>query len=233
MHRDEAETEQHYIKLMGPDLGALFFRCWKECTLLHLKWREFLILYGTSQERVDLLNKSGSAFFAWLHSWLWESLVLQLCRITDPPQSAGKPNMTVQRLPDLVAAALKPDVETAVAQLKDASEFARQIRNLQIGHNDLALMMGHENARSLPKPTKEDFQRALVLLAALLNRVESHYSRSSSSTSFDNAVPLLGNADKLLDVLGDGVAVEDERRRRMLLGEPMPEYLKERKKRPV
>jgi hypothetical protein len=53
---DEARTL--YIEKMGEQLGAQFHALWQEVALLHLRWAEFVELFGTKRSRVDLLNHS-------------------------------------------------------------------------------------------------------------------------------------------------------------------------------
>ena len=61
---------------------------------------EFERLFGDA-EHVELLNLVGGAFFADVQRILWDDQLLRLTRLTDPPRTAGKDNLTVKRLPDL------------------------------------------------------------------------------------------------------------------------------------
>jgi hypothetical protein len=40
------ENLQHYNETMGADLGSVFHRLLNDCTWLHLKWNEFVELFG-------------------------------------------------------------------------------------------------------------------------------------------------------------------------------------------
>lgn len=106
-----AQVHQGYVKAMGPELGDLFFRLSNECVSLHWKWEEFVSLFGTSPERISLLNKSAGAFFRIVQDTLWENVLLHIARLMDPPQSVGKDNLCLRRLLALVAAPIRPDVE--------------------------------------------------------------------------------------------------------------------------
>ena len=66
---------------------------------LHLKWSEYVALFGVSQSRVDLLNASARGFFALLESSLWTDLILHLCALTDDPEVGRRQTLTVRRLP--------------------------------------------------------------------------------------------------------------------------------------
>jgi hypothetical protein len=58
-HLTSDEVRQNYIATMGDDLGGQFNRLHNECAWLHLKWSEYVALFGVSQSRMDLLNASA------------------------------------------------------------------------------------------------------------------------------------------------------------------------------
>lgn len=53
------EVEQKYVELMGCDLGPVYYRLQAECTLLNSTWRQFIELFATSEERVEVLKWSA------------------------------------------------------------------------------------------------------------------------------------------------------------------------------
>ena len=65
-----------------------------------VRLKEFEQLFGNTV-RVDLLNRVGGAFFADVQQIFWDDVLLQMTRLTDPPQTRGKDNLTIQRLPEL------------------------------------------------------------------------------------------------------------------------------------
>ena len=210
------EVAKRHLAAMGSELGPLFTHCRNECAWLHIKWREYLALFGTNEKRVDLLNQAASSFFAMLQDSLWEDLLLHLCRVTDPPQSAGKDTLTVQRIANLVPEPLRSELQPLLADLLSKREFARDWRNRQIAHTDLALAVG-KNAKPLERATTKSFTDVLAALVALLNKVEWHYTKSS--TAYGDLAPLSG-AEGLLHVLYCGVEAENDRRERIRAGRP-------------
>ena len=213
--RTAEETEDAYMAAMGDELGTLFYHCWNECAWLHMKWGEYVVLFGTSEERVQLLNRAAPAFFKMIQDSLWEDLLLHLCRLTDPPQSVGKDNLTVQRLPGLVADEIRSEVSEAIERLHGRSEFARDWRRRHIAHRDLALALG-KTASPLAVASRAGFKKALASLTAVLNVVERHYQ--DATTAYGMVAPL-GNAETLLYVLQDGLDAEEARSRRLESGE--------------
>lgn len=69
-------------------------------------------------------------------------MLLHIARLTDPPKSAGKSNLTVQRLTSAID---HPDTKFAVAELITKaqldSEFCRDWRNRRLAHRDLHLAL--------------------------------------------------------------------------------------------
>ncbi len=62
-HLTDEEVRRNHIVKMGDELGSQFNRLSNECTWLHLKWSEYVALYGVKPSRVDLLNASAGGFF--------------------------------------------------------------------------------------------------------------------------------------------------------------------------
>ena len=82
-----AEVEE----VMGPDLGPLFYALYNEVAWVHATFHEYRQLYGTSKQRVDLLNETAPFFFLVLEGVLWRDILMHINRLTDPPEHA--PNL--------------------------------------------------------------------------------------------------------------------------------------------
>src|SRR5262245_32886205 len=119
-----AEWQAQTLAIMPGVLGPLVCELREEVVWAHLKWNEYQELY--SLETIPLLNATAPTFFADLQVTLWESLLLCLCRLTDPPLSAGKPTLTLRRLPDAIPdAPLRASVQALVDAAANATRFAR------------------------------------------------------------------------------------------------------------
>ena len=213
------EIEQRYVAAMGPDLGAVQAWLWNECTWLHLKWNEYVTLFGTNPSRIDLLNRAGGAFVRVIQDSLFEDVLLHICRLTDPPKSAGRDNLTVERLPQLVEQSVRRAVGQRLDQVQAASQFARDWRNRHIGHIDLALAL-RLRAKPLEPASRLGVKVALEAIAALLNEVENHYG--TGAVAYD-MVDDLGGAESLLSMVRDGLDARAEEVRRLKAGELSPE----------
>ncbi|SRR6266571_2593078 len=221
-YKTPEEVEQQYVDSMGAELGRVFHELGNECSWLHWKWGEYVTLFGSKPERIDLLNAASGAFFRIVQDCLWEDTLLHIARLTDPPESAGnKKNLTLQRLPPLVVPEVRAKVDALLQDCLAKSEFARDWRKRHIAHRDLQLALS-ENARPLAHASRQTVRQSIESIATLLNGVESHYLHSEVAYEFTSPLP---NAESLLYVLRDGIEVDRQRRKRLESGNIEPEDL--------
>ncbi len=214
------DAKRRYIALMGSDLGALFHALWNELAWLYAKWEEYVELFGTKPSRLDLLNRAAGYFFRVVQDSLWEDSLLHIARLTDSPSSAGKSNLSVRRLPDLIN---DPDAKRKVEELVKValvkSDFCRDWRNRRIAHRDLNLALD-EGIEPLQPASRATVREALDALSDVLNAVTQHFE--DSTTSFEGVGNRRG-AHSLLFVIDDGLRMEKERRHRFEKGDYRPE----------
>ena len=219
-YRSSDEVRAENVAKMGARLGTVYHALTNECTWLHLKWREYTQLFGTSRERVDLLNTAAGSFFRIVQDVMWEDLLLHIARLADPPKSAGKENLTIRALPGLIDnAALRSEVERALDLAVERSAFARDWRKRHIAHRDLALAVD-DGASPLQAASQAQVTSALESIGDVLNRVELHFSGGTVAYEFADT---LQGAEALLYVLRDGVGVDRSRRERLRSGRPTEE----------
>lgn len=130
---------QRNIAVMGEELGKQHTALIQEVTTLHLYWKEFLELFGTSDKRIDRLNRSAPGFFRMVQGQQFETNTMHIARLTDKSNLFGKDNLTISNLPNLVDASLKDELTKRVEEAKYKCRFARDFRNRQFAHNDLLL----------------------------------------------------------------------------------------------
>ncbi len=112
------EVERHHIEAMGEDLGPLYHALWNELAWLYSKWHEYVELFGTKSSRIDLLNRAAGRFFRIVQDTFWEDSLLHIARLTDRPTTAGKENLTIRRLQDLIE---DEDLKSRVSNPVDAA----------------------------------------------------------------------------------------------------------------
>ena len=97
------QVRKEHLDKLGPQLGPIFSELRDDLAWLQVKWGEYRELYGTSPERIDLMNSAAGLFFRILQDTLWEDALLHLCRLTDPAVMGNKQNLSINALPELCA----------------------------------------------------------------------------------------------------------------------------------
>lgn len=204
-----------HITKLGPKLGPVYNVLWSDFASLSAKWQEFLAMFGSDPERVALLNSAAGFFFRIVQDALWKDVLLHLCRLTDPPQSVGKSNLTLQALPQLISdPALSAALEPLIAQAVKATEFARDWRNRRISHRDKALAL-RSGAQPLTPAGNAQVSQALSAIHAVLNLISE---RLLQSTLGIDVITLGAGAEALLYVIRDGLEADRTRRMRISNG---------------
>lgn len=204
------ELEKRNIAALGEVAGKQYSLLNNEVAILHLYWKEYVELFSTNQRRVDRLNQTAPGFFRMLQTELFQTNILHLARLTDPPKTGKKENLSLQNLPELVTdAALKNILADLLVVVTEKTEFCRDWRNRRFAHHDLAWATG-TSVIPLETVNKDKFNEALNALANVINAIEGHYFKNF--TSFEH-IAGNGGAATLLYVLGDGVKARERRQK--------------------
>jgi hypothetical protein len=199
MERTADEARAECVDRMGRDLGEIYAALWQEVAGIHSKWAEYLVLYGTRESRVNLLNRAAPRFARLVQDTLWENVVLHIARLTDPPKSMRKSNLSVRSLAQHIDhTETKSEVERLVARAIVESEFCRDWRNRHLAHRDLKLALAR-GAEPLKPGSRQSVRIVLGTLGESLNVVSSHYLSSTTGFEFETDA---GGALSLLYVLG-------------------------------
>lgn len=221
----EQVLEQH-IRDMGTDLGTLYNVLTNEVAWVHAKWAQYQQLYARSPERIALLNEAAGHFFGIIQDALFEDVILHLARLTDPPQSMRKDNLTLCRLPTLIShTQLRAGVTDLVKTAQAACESVREWRNRRLAHRDLSLALATAT-EPLPGISYATIKAALAAMAAVLNYLEGYYW--NSETAYEHILTEGGEADSMVYYLSEGVRIEERRCERLQQGNPIPEDIEPR-----
>ncbi|MFZ0496334.1 MAG: hypothetical protein WBD78_12590 [Methylocella sp.] len=211
--RTAEEAKRNYVEKMGDALGAQFHVLWQEVSWLHIKRTEYVELFGSKPNRVDLLNRAAPAFFSMIQGVFWEDIVLHVARLTDSPKSLGNTNLTIRGLPELVDPTIKETLQGLVDRALNETQFCCDWRNRHIAHRDLELAT-NKSPRPLAAATRKQLNEALGAIASVRNEVQAHYM--DTYTPFEESIGSLGNAVSLLYVLDDGLRAKARRMERRL-----------------
>lgn len=209
---DQAKVE--YVQAMGQDLGETYHMLWQQLALLHTRWNEYVVLFGTSEERFKLVMSAAPKFFSTTQTALWEAVLLHIAKLTDRAITFGRPNLTIQRLVALIPdPSLQQKIQDLVDEALRVCEFARDWRNRHVAHIDLEHALD-STAKPLAPASRLGVRAALKALDAVLNGVAQHYLQSTSF--FDSGVD---DAEHLLYVIYDGQAASRARHERIKTGQ--------------
>ena len=211
-----AANSQHVVA-MGLELGSLFYTLWQHTANAFTLWGEFEALFADSKERINFLNEAALGHFFIVQDVLFESVLLQITRLTCPTETGrgarAQSNITIRSLPALV---MPPhplaDIEAAVIDAVKATAFAMPARHKWIAHLDARTMLD-PSADTFTLGSRAEMNNALDKIATALNAVQIEYE--GSPTIFRTGGPL-GGADQLLYVLANGLKYEKERHRALL-----------------
>ena len=212
---NSSEVKQEHLRKLGPILGRRYNALYNEVAWLHVRWKQYKDLFGTSPSRIAMLNQAAGLFFRFVQEGLWEDTLLHLTRLTDPPKSMGKENLTLQALPPLIEdAEFQKEIVGLVEAAVHATEFARDWRNRRLAHTDLKLAIQH-GAEPLTPASRKSAADAINAVSRVIQRLSEHYFKSD--LVFDVITPA-DDAVSLLYVIRDGLKAEEERRARFKEG---------------
>ena len=215
-HYTPEQAKDHYVAAMGEDLGRIFYALWQDVFWLHNEWDEYLQLFGTKPSRIKLMNDAAPSFFRMIQNELIQMIVLRIARLTDPPRSTGKSNLTIQQLPSRIKhQALFQEVSSLVQSAVTAAEPCRAQRHRRIAHNALDLSLGVPKD-PLPDLTRVNIAAAISRLAQVLDAVSFHYINSRTEFALTSNP---GGALALIRVLNDGIQKRAEKMASLRSGE--------------
>ena len=163
---------------MGDELGHVYHLLWNECALLHMRFEEFVELFGKGQEQIDVMNETAPGFFRSVQDMYWESLLLGLCRFADSWKVAGRETLSLDQLPRLPGAQAVPKLNELVVVARVKVKFAQDWRNRSIAHADLCHALDSA-AQPLASASRANVREALAAIVDVLNAIEGHFMGAS------------------------------------------------------
>lgn len=207
------ESLKEYILDMGEPLGRLFHTLWLDLANAYLIWNEYVVLFGTKQSRIDLMNEAAPRFFNIVQNSLLEGTILYITRLTERKKMRNYKQISIQLLPDMVKdESIIQKLEERIEIAKTNSGFCKDWRDRRIAHRDWNLAFDN-NTTPLEKGSRKKISNALSSIADVLNLVQD------AETMFDKLVgSRLGGAMSLLYIMDDGLKRKEERGQRIRIG---------------
>jgi hypothetical protein len=216
------EAKQNYIAKMGQPLGAQFAELWQQVADLHMKWLEYVELYGTNQKRFDLMHKAAPHFFQMLGDMMYRDTLLHIARLTDKQNNyPPKRRLTLRNLSQLVKdPTIRSQVEVLFVKVEQDAELVRDWRDRAGAHLSLSFALDDPSAPSVMMPSRKQINDMVDGIVALMNAVSAHYNDSQSIFRIGTSA---GGALCLLYVLDSGIRADASRRERLISGKATPE----------
>lgn len=156
----------------------------EEVKWLHGRWKIFRQLFGTSPDRIELLNRSAAAFFRIIQDVLMDSVQLTLSKLADRSQTAGRQNLTLDRLVadinSLGDTALSSELNEILTEYRDRCAQMKNRRNKQLAHYDFDTLL---NAKStpIPGPSREEIENGLEALRRFMNTLQRKFTEAETA----------------------------------------------------
>jgi hypothetical protein len=191
-------------------LADLHWHLEDELTWMHVTWKEYLELFAANDRRIDLINATAPNFFVHYEDMVWRDTMLNLCRVTDPPSSVGKSNLTIRRLAAAVDhAGLKTKVCTEVEAAVKATEFARDWRNRRIAHRSLDLVLNPQ-LKPLANASRRQVEDAFTAIEIPMNSIGTHYE--GVHHDFAGVITAFSGSKALVYFLSSGLEADQVRK---------------------
>ena len=194
-------------------LKDLYSSLCSEVGWIRLQWQMYDTLYGHSEERWNLLNKSAPMFFYMVDYLFIDNFILALSRLGDPANQKIKKqvveNFTLEllllRLGRTTDAALITILEPLLADYRTKCVAIREQRKKRVAHTDFNTKM-QADKHPLPEVSRQKIEAALEAAEDYLNLFENHFSGENCAASHN--ILSADSAHTLLDRLYKAVAYD-------------------------
>ena len=204
MNKDSVTNRFCRAEIYAPHtyIAGYIDRVIENALALFIDWKSFETLFGSGQERVDLLNATATNFAGRLFHIMYDHALLGICRATDGDKVAGKDNVSLRGLQKRLSHTnllSSPDLEKLENLVDDAvvaASFARDWRNRKIAHHDLDLAM-KDNAKPLASATRAKvthvIEKIFKPIVFIRSKVEDVHFAWEMTVVDDGALGLLIN----------------------------------------
>ncbi len=124
------------------ELENAFTMLREQAIILRQTFDTFNFLFSSGPEADSILTKSAAWFFHDLNRMMVEYLILLICRLTDPPETAGKTNLTIPWMTKAICEdhCLGQDIKLEIQRLEkcilDYRTLLKPARNKIVSHID-------------------------------------------------------------------------------------------------
>ncbi len=164
---------------MTQEVKDVFDELVAQVKYLRLRWKMYNQLYGTSEERVDLLNRAAPLFFEVVEQELRYSVILTLSQLTDDVGKGKNQCLSIKRLRNMMDESPRDSIgiDDKINVVDGLIKPLRDHRNRRIAHNDWG-----KRERELPDLCRADITNAIAKVQQLLEEVHGLYFGSGHAS---------------------------------------------------
>jgi hypothetical protein len=203
----------------------LFTRLHNEVIRLSAFWNTFNDLFLKGHARAELLVESGDFFFLLVQEAFLSHIQLTLSKLTDPAESRGFENATLQRLLNDLATPVPEGIQlqASLDRLKAQCLHIRNRRNQELAHFDLGTVAPRATVSRprprIPEPDVAEFAQAIESLHTIMSSIEQYYTNSQTAYSLSVTFQDVG---QLLATLKQGLRYSEMVNQRAIPFEDFP-----------
>lgn len=139
-----------------------------EVLSLHERWIIYRQVYGTNPERIDLVNKAASGFFAISQRVLMNDVQLTLIKLAEESQKNATLGRLVSEVRRTAAGKSSAALSNSLIKLRQSCQKIKDRRDKDIAHFGLSVQLGNK-ASVLPGPSRQEIEEALTELRTFMN----------------------------------------------------------------
>lgn len=183
---------------MPVEIKDVFEALEQEVIWLHLKWQYYRQLFGTSEERIELLNSFAPLFFKVCQDALLDDVILSISRLSDPMKTgergSKKESLSLLRLVNMIAPNdypdLRPVVQSLWGKVDNLCKPFRSHRHQRIAHNNWETV--RSTIELLPGISRQLIEDVLESIQRLMSAISEYFDGSVQSFVIMNPIPLDG-----------------------------------------
>lgn len=203
-HRTAIEALADNQGVLGTKYGLAFHHTCQALWRVSSSWDRYQALFST-QERVELLNRSGGNFWCAIQDMMFEDVLLGLCRLTDPAKMGQNENLSINTLVELDTSKHKSRLRQRAKLATKKANFARTWRDKRIAHNDFEQIT--ELANKLAPATGVKITNTIISIHDVLRWINARH--------FGGDMGLLDMGDRdaieVMAVIADGLRYDELR----------------------
>ena len=189
-----------------PELENIWQAIDYEVTWLHGRWLIYRQIFGTNEQRVEILNKTAGTFAKVLQDILLDDVQMGLAKLGDPAVSYVRKqpieNLTIENFFKSISekGIVIEELPQLLIDYKAACALARERRNKRIAHFDLKEMtLSKENIFG---PSRLEIEKALECLRKIMNSISLHFNGEAKAYDL---ISLNSDGNSLVYMLKSGL----------------------------